>query len=382
MPLPLAAVAFGPDGTTLAVGGLGEVLLWDLAEAKLARRITVGKSGRMVQAIVFTNSGDALAVGQGEPYASGAVSVIEPETGQAVANFDEPRGLINCLTLSPDGKLLVAGCGDSAAYVWSLEDRKLVATLKDHSLPVLCAAFSADGKFLATGGADAMVQAWDTETWQGDIRRTMVGGEVRSCMIRRSDTRRQGGVLHTFGLLIGGREDRTIRVLLDAKAQEWQRAKGDYHAQVYPGVPLDCVWLPKRSEKAFVACSDGTVKVFTEASQQLRHTATLRGHSDWVYGVALSHDATRLASASGDGTVKVWNVADERLLATLVQLVPKSDDWFIVTRDGWYTTSTPASVNWQTVNLDVPQEKLASLQNPQAVRQTLNGEAPAALALP
>jgi WD40 repeat protein len=97
-----------------------------------------------------------------------------------------------------------------------------------------------------------------------------------------------------------------------------------------------------------------------------------------VYGVALSGDAGRLASASGDGTVKVWNPADNGLLATLVQLAPKSDDWLIVTSDGWYATSTPASVNWSTSNLDIPPEKLANLQNAQAVRQTLAGEIPAA----
>ena len=147
-----------------------------------------------------------------------------------------------------------------------------------------------------------MVQAWDTATWQPDIRRTLVGGEVRCCMIRRSDTRRKGGVLHTFGLLVGGREDRTLRVMLDSKAQEWQRKKGDFEAKVNPGLPLDCVWL-SREKKAFVACSDGTIKFFVEGKQEFTHTATLRGHSDWVYGLALSADAKRFASASGDGTV-------------------------------------------------------------------------------
>src|SRR5208283_917450 len=37
--LPLSAVAFSPDGKTLAVGGYREVLLWDLAAGKLAKRI-------------------------------------------------------------------------------------------------------------------------------------------------------------------------------------------------------------------------------------------------------------------------------------------------------------------------------------------------------
>ena len=34
---------------------------------------------------------------------------------------------------------------------------------------------------------------------------------------------------------------------------------------------------------------------------------TLEGHGDWVWLVAFSHDSTRLASGSYDGTVKVWD---------------------------------------------------------------------------
>jgi WD40 repeat protein len=382
MPLPLAAVAFSPDGKTLAVGGLGEVVLWDLAEGRLASRIEMGQPSTMVQAVVFTNDGSSLAAGQGSPYVSGTVSLVDVETGQSIAEFKEPKGLVNCLTLSPDRKLLVAGCGDGAAYVWSLDDKKLIATLKDHNLPVLSAAFSTDGKFLATGGADAMVQAWDTETWEPDIRRTTVGGEVRRCMIVRSSKSRQGGTLQTFGLLIGGREDRTLRVILDSKAQAWQRTKSEYHAPVEPGVPLDCVWLAGRDKKAFVACSDGTIKVFAESPPQITHTATLRGHSDWVYGLALNADASRFASASGDGTVKIWNTADNQLLATLIQLTPKTDQWLIVTAEGWYAASNPEAVNWNAANLEIAPNKLAALQNLEAVQQTLAGEPPTAPSLP
>jgi hypothetical protein len=380
MPLPLAAVAFSPDGQTLAVGGLGEVVLWDLAEARLARRIAVGQPKTMVQSVVFTKDGSALAAGQGAPYVSGAVSLFNVETGQPIAEFQDPKGLVNCLTLSPDGKLLVAGCGDAAAYVWSLDDKKLIATLRDHTLPVLSAAFSADGKFLATGGADAMVQAWDTETWEPDIRRTTVGGEVRRCMIIRSSDSRQGGTIQTFGLLIGGREDRTLRVILDSKAQPWQR-KSEFHAQVTPGLPLDCVWL-SREKKAFVACSDGTIRFFVEGKQEFTHTATLRGHSDWVYGLALSADAKRFASASGDGTVKIWSTTDNKPLATLVQLAPNSDEWLIVAAAGWYAASNPEAVNWKAAHLDIVPDKLAALQNPEAVRQTLAGEPHPAPSLP
>ncbi|OCL04248.1 beta transducin-like protein HET-E2C*40 [Glonium stellatum] len=44
---------------------------------------------------------------------------------------------------------------------------------------------------------------------------------------------------------------------------------------------------------------------------------TLEGHSDWVWSVAFSHDSTRLASASDDGIVKIWNASSGKCLQTL-----------------------------------------------------------------
>jgi WD40 repeat protein len=39
---------------------------------------------------------------------------------------------------------------------------------------------------------------------------------------------------------------------------------------------------------------------------------TLEGHSNWANSVAWSHDASWLASASEDGTVKIWDPATGR----------------------------------------------------------------------
>ena len=49
---------------------------------------------------------------------------------------------------------------------------------------------------------------------------------------------------------------------------------------------------------------------------------TLEGHSDGVWSVALSHDSARLASASGDRTVKIWDASSGDCLQTLEIGIP------------------------------------------------------------
>ena len=44
---------------------------------------------------------------------------------------------------------------------------------------------------------------------------------------------------------------------------------------------------------------------------------TLEGHSSEVWSAAFSHDSSRLASASGDHTVKIWDASSGACLQTL-----------------------------------------------------------------
>ena len=63
------------------------------------------------------------------------------------------------------------------------------------------------------------------------------------------------------------------------------------------------------------ASGDDTVKIWDAASGKCLQT--LEGHSRSVSSVAFSHDDKRLASASWDDTVKIWDVASGKCLQTL-----------------------------------------------------------------
>ena len=60
--------------------------------------------------------------------------------------------------------------------------------------------------------------------------------------------------------------------------------------------------------KAMIAAagySDHSVKIWDAETGQ--ETLTLKGHNDSVEAVIFSPDSNRLASASRDGTIKVWD---------------------------------------------------------------------------
>ncbi len=362
--IPIGALAFSPDGKTLAVGGYQEVLLWDLPGVKLAKRVGVGQLGDFVHSLMFRKDGRFLAVGEGLPRISGAVRILDLQTGQAAVTFQEPKDAVYVLALSPDGKLLAAGAADGSLCVWNLDEKKLLTSIKQHSDRIFGVAFSADGRFLASGSADKTARVWEVGTWKMLTRMDQI--EPVYGVAFSSDAQ-------FVALAVGGPTDRAIRLR--------RRDNGDLARATETGLgtPMGLLWVTQ-ANRVYVPCSDMTVKAYDAGNGGL--VANLAGHSDWVYGVAVSPDGKFLASGSADGTVKLWNIADHRLLATLIQLSPRTDEWLILTAQGYLVTSSAGLLQWKTANVKMPADKLAALlQNPQLVRQSIAGTKPAAPAV-
>ena len=62
--------------------------------------------------------------------------------------------------------------------------------------------------------------------------------------------------------------------------------------------------------------ADNVASLQLTISQMPQHIATLSGHTDGIFSVALSPDGTTLASGAADGTVKLWDVATKTNTAT------------------------------------------------------------------
>jgi WD40 repeat protein len=362
--VPMSALAFSPDGKTLAVGGYQEVLLWDLANAKLAKRIGVGQIGDFVRSLAFRNNGQWLAVAEGTPYGAGAVKLFDVNSGQLALVFQEPKDAVFAVAFSPDGKLLAAGGADNVARVWSVDEKKLIGELKGHTAWVLGTSFSADGKFVVTSSADRTAQVWEVGTWKLVAKLDQlepVNGAVF------------GPNAELVAVAVAGPTDRMIRLR--------RRDNRDLARAIDMGVPgpLGVLWAPA-GNRMYVPLTDKTVRVYDPNSGG--HLATLTGHTDWVYGVALSPDGAKLATASADGTVKLWHTGENRLVATLVQVTPRTEEWLIVAIPGYLAASSLGPAQWRAANLITPPDKIpGALQNPEWVKKAIAGEklAPPAL---
>jgi len=64
------------------------------------------------------------------------------------------------------------------------------------------------------------------------------------------------------------------------------------------------------------ASDDGTIRLWETSGG--RHLRTLEGHTEGVSGVAFSPDGAQLASIGGDETLRIWNTADGQQIRQFV----------------------------------------------------------------
>ena len=108
------------------------------------------------------------------------------------------------------------------------------------------------------------------------------------------------------------------------------------------GRMLGVVWLG-------VACL-GLLPVSSLSAQEPKLRATLQGHTNEVVSVAYSPDGKTLASASYDGTLKLWDVTTGKERATLkghtgcVESVAFSPDGKLLASAGGSTFGKPGEL--------------------------------------
>ncbi len=232
------------------------------------------------------------------------------------------RDWVCTLRLSPDGTVVASGSADNNIHLWDRQSGRQLAQLSGHSSRVCTVNFSADGQFVFSGGADHSIRQW---TQEGDYVRPLNGHKDWVTAL--------GVCPQSYCLASAG---------LDGQLKLWLLESGTCQLSLAShNRPItDLAWHPKGEQlatcsldnsihlwdwpvlKALLDPSRGAAaQPLSLADLDLPETSPgflrLVGHEAAVWSVTFSPDGSRLATASEDGTCKIWDTRKGSCLGTL-----------------------------------------------------------------
>jgi eukaryotic-like serine/threonine-protein kinase len=291
------AVAWSPDRRHIASGGHDRtVQVWD-ATTGVTSFIYRGHAAG-VTAIAWSPDGHYMASASLDK----TVQVWNVDTGQKISSYQGHAGMIYAVAWSPDAKRITSTNGggtDASVHIWDAVTGEKVLTYRGHAYWTRAVAWSPDGKLMASGSLRE-VQVWDTTSGSKASSYRGHEGWVRAISWSPDGKR-----------IASASEDKTVQI--------WEVTKGKQIA-IYRGhsdwVSI-VMWSPDGTH-IVSASKDNSIQVWSAEHVPIIHShkahpqdsvQIFRAHTDSVFAVVWLPDGNHIASASGDGSVQVWQIA-------------------------------------------------------------------------
>ena len=304
-PSIINALAWSPDGKSLAVSGNREVLIHTEGTQPPTR--LAGLSERILS-LAFSKQGTTLLAAGGTPARFGEIQLWDLPTKTLKRSITLTPDTVFGASLSPDGTQISVGCTDNTVRVIDAQTGKELHKIGNHENWVLGTVFSLDGKRIVSVGRDRAAKLTDSSSGAFLENVNLLRGELTA--IARHPTKDI--------VVIGGDERIPYIYMLDRsknmKIADDTTLIRKLERQNGPIAAL--AWSPDGS---MIAVAGNSPEVNIYEAETGKRLAASKGHgAGGIYTVAFTPDSLTLATGGFDGKVRIYKVTTGELLKSFV----------------------------------------------------------------
>ncbi|MDX2308290.1 MAG: TIR domain-containing protein [Hyphomicrobium sp.] len=285
------------DENVVSTSADGTVRVWRVSTGEELERLPTNgsassRSGAYTSEPVISPNGRLALIGAED----GSANVWDLTTFESKARLDTGQGGVTAPAFNSDATRILTVIYDNAVGIWDAASGEYVEHLDAHRGRITSATLSADGNRILTTSQDGTARLWDLTSEFERVYPLANAGSLTMASARLGNP---------F----------VAAVLNDDSVGVWRLETGERVGTIQPlkdnAIYMQAASVNWDGSLVATAYSDGRVGIWS--LPEGRETVQLLGHTSEVMSIAWSRDGLLIATASRDGSARIFDTRGNRI---------------------------------------------------------------------